>query len=189
MPMMFNRRAVAIARAARSSRSNSLAAISSAKAMASASPGSSKGMISDGIARTVRVSTQEAFRISSAPRRFPASVISRHTASGIRMCPTIFCSKSSSSIRANAIRGVVLLTIMRLKFSLRGPDFYFCVFDREVKGGNSTRIESIEKVQATQASKPGGLPQRQAFCLQVMDSRNQPYLSGQLSRLLAEGDK
>ena len=82
-----------------------------------------------------------------------------------------------------------MLTIMRLRLSLRSLYFCFCVFNREVKRRNAVRAESIEKVQATQAGKPGGLTQRQAFFLQVMDSRDQPYLSGQLGRLFAERDE
>ena len=110
MPMMFTPRAVAIARAARSSRSNSLAVI------------------------------------SSAPRRLPAGVTSRHTASGMSMCPTIVCSKSSAPIRAHASRGGGLRTIIRFRLSLRGLDFRLCICDREGKSRHSSRVQGVEKV-------------------------------------------
>ncbi len=64
--------------------------------------------------------------------------------------------------------------------------FCLCIFDRKVKSRNPSCVEGIEKVQTIQAGKPGRLSKGQTFLFEVMESREQPYLLRQLSRLLAE---
>jgi len=88
-------------------------------------------------------------------------------------------------MRAKASKGVALLTIIGCS-ALCCSDFCHGIRSRKVESWNTTRSQEIEEIQPGYSCQPCRLPERQTFCLQVMDRCYETHLVEYLFWLLVQ---
>ena len=87
-------------------------------------------------------------------------------------------------MRAKASKGVALLTVSGCGALCRS-DFCHGIHGREVESRNATRSQEIEEIQVRHSCQTCRLPERQTFCLQVVDRRYETHFMQYLFWLLA----
>jgi hypothetical protein len=124
--------------------------------------------------------------MASAPGWAVTAVTSLQTVSGSVTWWTIRSSKGSSPMRAKAISGVVLLTIIRAIHPPGCSHFGVGVLHGQIKRRDTVGHQDIKERETRDPGQPCRLPQGGASRLEVVERRTHPHLLDHILGLLPQ---